>query len=673
MDRPSKRLWQYALQFKKTLILALTMLSLAVVADLMGPILVKQMIDVHIRGIEYSWYQSEQGSEAVAYRGQYIKRSDHWGPDEQKGKEVRILQVGREYYFIDQPIAFDGEKTIENGVLLIQKGADKAVYPAEKLTSTEVFALYKPEVQPLIALCLIYFGLLAVISLLLYVKKYWLQISANQIIQKMRVDVFDHIQRLPIRYFDNLPAGKVVARVTNDTEAIRDLYLTVLSNFFTGIIYITGILVAMFLLDPMLGAICLVIIPILLVWIYVYRYFASRFNHVIRARISDINGMINESIQGMAIIQAFRRQKETKEEFEELNYDHFKYQNKLLLLNSLTSHNLTNFLRIIGFALLLWYFGAQSLTLGNALSLGMMYAFLEYIVRLFNPISGIVNQLPQLEQALVAAERVFELMNEPGIPVTDGKMDRYRGNVKFENVWFAYKDEEYVLKNISFEAKEGQTIALVGHTGSGKSSIMNILFRFYDFDKGKVTIDGKEIQEWPKQYVRQHMGIVLQEPFLFTGTIASNVSLGDPSISRERVEKALDDVGARQLFAHLSKGYDEPVVEKGSTLSAGQRQIVSFARALAFDPAILILDEATASIDTETESIIQKALDVVKRGRTTFIIAHRLSTIRQADCILVLDRGEIVERGNHDELMQIKGKYYQMYQLQQGETQKIGV
>lgn len=673
MDRPSKRLWQYALHFKKTLILALAMLSLAVVADLMGPILVKQMIDVHIRGIEYSWYQSEQGSAAVAYRGQYIKRSDHWGPDEQKGKEVRILQVGREYYFINQPIAFDGERTIENGVILIQKGADKAVYPAEKLTLAEVFALYKPEVQPLITLCLIYFGLLAVISLLLYVKKYWLQISANQIIQKMRVDVFDHIQRLPIRYFDNLPAGKVVARVTIDTEAIRDLYLTVLSNFFTGIIYITGILVAMFLLDPMLGALCLVIIPILVVWIYVYRYFASRFNHVIRARISDINGMINESIQGMAIIQAFRRQRETKEEFEELNYDHFKYQNKLLLLNSLTSHNLTNFLRIIGFALLLWYFGAQSLTLGNALSLGMMYAFLEYIVRLFNPISGIVNQLPQLEQALVAAERVFELIDEPGIPVTDGKMDRYRGNVKFENVWFAYKDEEYVLKNISFEAKEGQTIALVGHTGSGKSSIMNILFRFYDFNKGKVTIDGKEIQEWPKQYVRQHMGIVLQEPFLFTGTIASNVSLGDPNISRERVEKALDDVGARQLFAHLSKGYDEPVVEKGSTLSAGQRQIVSFARALAFDPAILILDEATASIDTETESIIQKALDVVKKGRTTFIIAHRLSTIRQADCILVLDRGEIVERGNHDELMQIKGKYYQMYQLQQGETQEIGV
>ncbi|XOS94705.1 ATP-binding cassette domain-containing protein [Brevibacillus laterosporus] len=192
-------------------------------------------------------------------------------------------------------------------------------------------------------------------------------------------------------------------------------------------------------------------------------------------------------------------------------------------------------------------------------------------------------------------------------------MDRYRGNVKFENVWFAYKDEEYVLKNISFEAKEGQTIALVGHTGSGKSSIMNVLFRFYEFTKGKVTIDGKEIQEWPKQYVRQHMGIVLQEPFLFTGTIANNVSLGDPTISRERIEKALDDVGARQLFAHLSKGYDEPVVEKGSTLSAGQRQIVSFARALAFDPAILILDEATASIDTETETIIQQALDVVKK------------------------------------------------------------
>lgn len=246
-------------------------------------------------------------------------------------------------------------------------------------------------------------------------------------------------------------------------------------------------------------------------------------------------------------------------------------------------------------------------------------------------------------------------------------MERYRGKVTFEDVWFAYKDDEYVLKGISFEAMPGQTVALVGHTGSGKSSILNLLFRFYDASRGRIAIDDRDIREMPRQTVRKHMGIVLQDPFLFTGTIASNVSLGDPAISRERVEKVLGEIGADRLLKHLPNGIDEPVVEKGSTLSAGQRQLISFARALAFDPAILILDEATSNIDTETEAIIQEALDVVKKGRTTFIIAHRLSTIKHADLILVLDRGEIVERGDHETLMKLGGRYYHMYQLQQGE------
>ncbi|WP_442853682.1 ABC transporter ATP-binding protein [Bacillus sp. CHD6a] len=285
---------------------------------------------------------------------------------------------------------------------------------------------------------------------------------------------------------------------------------------------------------------------------------------------------------------------------------------------------------------------------------------------MFGPITGMVNQLANLEQARVSAVRVFELMDEAGIQVSDVKHPRYEGNVSFESVWFGYKENEYVLKDISFTASKGETVALVGHTGSGKSSIMNLLFRFYDIEKGKIIIDGENIQELPKQAIRQHMGIVLQDPFLFTGTISSNVSLDDPTISVDRVKKALEDVGAMDFIDALPKGLEEPVIEKGSTLSSGQRQLISFARALAFDPAILILDEATASIDTETEAVIQQALEVLKKGRTTFIIAHRLSTIKNADQILVLDRGEIVERGNHFELMERKGKYYQMYELQQG-------
>jgi ATP-binding cassette subfamily B protein len=266
---------------------------------------------------------------------------------------------------------------------------------------------------------------------------------------------------------------------------------------------------------------------------------------------------------------------------------------------------------------------------------------------------------------MVSAGRVFTLMDEPGEPVTDGAMPRYKGNVVFKDVSFAYK-KDFVLRDISFEARPGETVALVGHTGSGKSSIINLLFRFYDPQRGSITIDGQEVTQLPKQWLRSHMGIVLQDPYLFTGTIASNVSLGDERISRERVDRALREVGADKLLSHLPKSFDEPVVEKGSTLSAGQRQLISFARALSFDPAILILDEATSNIDTETESIIQNALEVLKKGRTTFIIAHRLSTIRSADQILVLHKGQIVERGSHDELMALGGRYFRMYQLQLG-------
>jgi ATP-binding cassette, subfamily B, multidrug efflux pump len=493
-----------------------------------------------------------------------------------------------------------------------------------------------------------------------------LQVSANRILQRMRRDVFRQIHRLPVRYFDNIPAGKVVSRITNDTEAIRDLYVTVLANVFSSLIYMAGIYVALFILDIRLALICCLLIPILVVWVTLYRKYAVAINHQIRSLLSDINAMINETLQGLPVIRAFNRENRTFEEFEELNTAYYKGQTKLLGINSATGWNLVGTLRNIFFISMISYFGWKSLHLSGLISFGALYAFVDYLGRLFQPVVQIVNQLANLEQARVSAERVFELLDEPGIDVVDGSMKRYRGDVVFDNVYFSYDGKEDVLKGISFEAKQGQTVALVGHTGSGKSSIMNLLFRFYDPRAGRITIDGMDITEIPRQHLRKHMGIVLQDPFLFTGTIASNVSLGDESITRDRVEQALRDVGADRLLGHLPNGWDEPVLEKGSTLSAGQRQLISFARALAFDPAILVLDEATSSIDTETEAVIQEALEVLKRGRTTFIIAHRLSTIRNADLILVLDRGVIVERGTHDELMALRGRYYQMYQLQQG-------
>ncbi|WP_316571204.1 ABC transporter ATP-binding protein [Neobacillus sp. YIM B06451] len=667
-----KRLYKYALQFKMIIFAALAMLTISAAADLAGPFIAKRVIDNHILGIESTWHETSKGNGAVEFEGRFYKRDAYFKRGEEKGRPAQILQAGTKFVLVNEEVNGDGKRRFKDGVLEIEKDGRTESYPAKQLTAKDVMKFSAPELPHIIRLLAIYFGLLLVSAFFQYWQRYTLQKSANRIIQKMREDVFAHIQKLPVRFFDNLPAGKVVARITNDTEAVRELYVTVLSTFFTSAIYIGGIYIALFILSPKLAAVCLLLLPILYAWILVYRKFASKYNHIIRSRNSEINATVNESIQGMNIIQAFGREKETEADFEKLNNDHFRNQNKLLNLNSLTSHNLVNVLRNLVFVVFIWYFGGEALNAEAAISLGMLYAFVDYINRLFEPIVGVVNQLANLEQALVAGERVFTLLDESEEEDNGADLPNYKGNVRFDNVSFAYKENEWVLKNIDFEARPGETVALVGHTGSGKSSIMNLLFRFYDCQKGAITIDGVDVKTVTRNALRRHMGIVLQDPYLFTGTIASNVSLSDPSISRERVEKALRDVGAEEIFKHLEKGYDEPVTEKGATFSSGQRQLISFARALAFDPAILILDEATSSIDSETEAVIQEAMEVLKKGRTTFIIAHRLSTIRNADQILVLDKGEIVEKGNHDELMEQKGRYYQMYQLQFGKGNLAG-
>lgn len=571
----SKRLYLYALKFKSPILIGLLLLTVAVIADIMGPFIAKYIID---------------------------------------------------HYMAPGSI----------------------------------------QAEPIIWLLSVFLLLSIITAVFRYFMNIYLQRGANRVVQQLRKDVFGHIQKLPIEYFDNLPAGKVVARVTNDTEAIRNLYVTVLSQFATSFITIAGVYIALFILNWKMALVALILIPIVYTWMILYRKYASQYNHVIRTKIADINAMINESINGMTIIQAFRREDQMKQEFDEMNNEHYEYHRKLLVLDSATSHNLVNILRLAMFAVFVFYFGTQSMTLPEAVSAGTLYAFVDYITRLFNPITNLVNQFSQLERSLVAGSRVFELLDQTGENVSEERIDRYKGNVVFDNVSFAYKNDEYVLRNIQFEAKQGETIALVGHTGSGKSSIMNLLFRFYDPQKGRIVIDGQDITKLPRQAVRQHMGIVLQDPYLFTGTIETNVSLNDERISRETVEKALAAVGGDRVLAKLEQGIDEPVIEKGSTLSSGQRQLISFARALAFDPAILILDEATSNIDSETEEIIQHAMEVLKQGRTTFIIAHRLSTIKNADKILVLDRGEIVEQGSHDELVALGGKYELMYRLQSG-------
>lgn len=551
--------------------------------------------------------------------------------------------------------------------LLIAVGADLA----GPLIAKEMIDRYITDAkengvpwQPFTVMLAIFFGLAVVSAIFRYAQYILLQSGANHIIKKMRNDVYEHINRLTIRYFDSLPAGKVVSRITNDTEAVRDLFVTVLSQFASSFLTIFGVYILLFILDWRMALIALCLLPPLIAFVWFYHKFAKRFNEKIRTRLSDMNGMLNESINGMTIIQAFGQEKKIEAEFEQMNKEHFDYQNKMLALDAATTHNLIGLLRSFVFLAFIWYFGAQALDGVDTFSVGLLYAFVDYMTRLFNPFMQIVGQLNRLEKARVSAMRVFELLEYDGTAVSNEHMPRYSGHVRFNDVSFAYKDDEYVLRNIDFEAQPGDTVALVGHTGSGKSSIMNLLFRFYDVSKGSIEIDGQNIQDVPVQTIREHMGIVLQDPYLFTGTVASNISLGDPRISDDQVRAAVEAVGGL-------KGIDlnDKVVERGSTLSSGQRQLISFARALAFDPAILILDEATSNIDSETEEMIQRAMEVLKKGRTTFMIAHRLSTIKNANLILVLDAGRIVERGTHDELLAKRGKYYQMYRLQSGMKQ----
>ena len=409
-----KRLFKYALLFKGLIIAALAMLTVSVSADVVGPFIAKKLIDDHILGIEDHWLETTQTESSVHFEGKSYVRGIYAKADQLTDHEATILQIGRNFYFIDQKVAFDGERKFDSGEMTISHADGVKTYTAKKLSIDETLSFYKPEIPAMIKLMGFYFILFIVAAVFHYGQYLYLQKAANRIIQKMRMDIFRHVQRLPIRYFDNLPAGKVVARITNDTEAIRDLYVAVLSNFFTGLIYITGIYVAMFILDVRLATICLILLPILYGWMIFYRKYASKYNHVIRSKVSELNAMINESIQGMTIIQAFRREKQMRDEFEELNDTHFRYQNKLLTLNSLSSFNFVSVLKNIVFVGFIWYFGSDAIKASSVVTVGLLYAYVDYINRLFHPVTNIVNQFSNLEQALVAGKRVFRLLDEQG-------------------------------------------------------------------------------------------------------------------------------------------------------------------------------------------------------------------------------------------------------------------
>lgn len=541
--------------------------------------------------------------------------------------------------------------------LIAQQVIDNVITPAAE--NGEMFT------DVLMRLLIIFSLLMLITAVLRYFSYLILTKAANAIVKVLRDQSYKHLQTLPVSYFDNLPAGKVVSRITNDSEVLRQqFYVATISNVMLNFAYVVGTYTAITRLHSGLGIALLILLPIMYLWHKFYSKHAGALSRKERELNSEINAKINESVQGMSIIQAFQQEDQIKDEFDQVNKEWFETERKYVILDSAVQFTLGALLRHIALLLIMVYFATQYLNGFLGISIGTLYVFGDYITRLFNPIQGIIQQMAFVQQAIAAGERIFQLIDTPGEIEKDQQLKVQSGEVVFDHVSFGYLEDRKVLKDIHFTAKPGETVALVGHTGSGKSSIMNLLFRFYDPQEGQILIDGMNTTEYSRQSVRSGMGIVLQDPFLFTGTLYSNITLNDARISKEKAEEALIEVGGETMLTNFEKGILEPVVEKGSTLSSGQRQLISFARALAFDPKILILDEATSSIDTETEELIQQAMEVLKEGRTTFIIAHRLSTIQHADQILVLENGEIVEQGNHNSLLKQKGQYAEMYRMQ---------
>ncbi|HEM6339190.1 TPA: ABC transporter ATP-binding protein [Streptococcus suis] len=498
----------------------------------------------------------------------------------------------------------------------------------------------------------------------IYLSMRLMMYCANRIAEDLRNQAYDVMQGLPISYFDDKPAGKIATRIVNDTETLRNQFYGTLVNVFNSFVRLLFTYGILFYLNPSLGLALLLLIPVFIGIQFVYKKMTDKPMKDFYDARSEVNTQVNETMNGASLIQLYGQEENMLAEFEATADKMRRADNQIIWAQSSATWTLTEFLKFLVLTGILTIVGYQFLQGQSSLSPGKLFVYIDYIEGIFVSLGALVKQFPNVLRSIETGKRLMGLLGEELEEDAEATLPLEDGQVIFDHVYFSYEEGKPVLKDISIRAEKGETVALVGHTGSGKSSIMNLLYRFYDPQEGRVLLDGKNIRDFSRESLRSHMGIVLQDPYLFTGTIASNVAMNLETMDRDAVLDALEKVGAGPMLARLEKGIDEPVVEKGSTFSSGERQLIAFARTLYSNPKILILDEATSHIDTETEEIIQHAMEVVKEGRTTFIIAHRLSTIQNADQILVLDQGRIVEQGRHEELIEQGGIYAHMHEIQ---------
>lgn len=652
-----KRLLKYLKPHKWTMTIATVLVLFIIGIELYRPIIIGDAIDDYINGYYQPYVETTQeAAGAVAYGDIWLTRNISGSP-----KEYYQIMLYQNHYYMAEHLTEKQCEKLKNGNAKEIKEQLEA--GAQELDKSQLKELRKYDFSGILKAAALYL-LVLLLGFVLNVADTWmLQKMGQDIIFKMREEVFEHIHSLSLNFFNTTPVGKLVTRVSNDTEAVNDLFSTILVKLFKNTVKIIGFAVVMLSINVKMALFSFVMLPLVTGLTFFFRHMSRVAYRITRNKITELNTFLSEHISGMKLIQIFAKEKEKYQEFEQKSMELYQTNWREVMTFAVFRPSIY-FLSVIATVIVIG--SGSSFVLSGTLSLGTLFVFISYISSFFEPIQELAEQFGTLQSSLASGEKIFSILEEkPQIvtPVQPREVN-IQGKIEFRHVWFAYEKEDYILKDVSFVIEPGEKVAFVGATGAGKSSILNLIGRYFDIQKGEILIDGVNIQEIDTDVLRRAIGQVQQDVFIFTGDIKSNISLHNPEISREDVIQAARTVHADSFIERMPQKYDEPVTERGSTLSAGQRQLLSFARTLAYQPAILVLDEATANIDTETESLITQALETLMEGRTTIMVAHRLSTIQHADKILVMHKGEVMESGSHQELLAKDGMYKKLYDLQ---------
>lgn len=657
------RLLAYLKPYKTTcLFIAFLCVSMTLI-EIVRPVLISEGIDTFIEGYQKTYVVVEKSD--LYFNGSYLSQDLSQGDTYSS-----LIMYDDNYYYFDNLNSTDLERLNRNIKQSVnpEKVAEEEIIidslSGSKLNSNELSSLRKNDIKGLLFIAIAY-GILLIVKFFINQKElYLIQSTGQKVVKKLRAQIFSHINNLPLRFFDTHPIGSLVSRTANDTEAISELYSTVLTRMFTNLFYILGLMITMMVINLPLALNCFVLLPLIVVLTFIFRQLSRKCYRLTRTRISELNTFLSENISGMRLIQIFNNEKLKFKEFESRNNELYKANFKVVSVITF----FRPFIYFVGkMAVIFYLFRGSKAVLDGTISIGTLYLFFDYISSFFEPIQDIAESMQNLQSAFAAGEKVFAILDventilEKENPIIKKEI---KGEIEFKNVSFAYDDKDYILKDVSFKIKEGEKVAFVGATGAGKSSILNLCGRYYDIQKGQILIDGTDIKDLSIGQLRNAIGQVQQDVFIFDGDISYNIRLLNEDISDEGIKEASKLINADSFIEELPNKYHEKVSERGQSLSYGQRQLLSFARTLAINPRILVMDEATANIDTQTEALIQDALEKLMEGRTTIMVAHRLSTIQHADKIIVMHKGRIAESGTHQELLAKNGIYKKLYDIQ---------